>query len=56
MKVPFLPKQKIEQDAEDLLAEFSRAAGKPVELTIPIDDIADRRFNPRFRHRRYVRF
>jgi Zn-dependent peptidase ImmA (M78 family) len=39
--VPFLPVQRIERDAENLLAEYSERTGKPVEVPIPVEDILE---------------
>jgi Zn-dependent peptidase ImmA (M78 family) len=40
IKVRYLSEDKIEQDAELLLAEYKETAGAPIKLPIPVADIA----------------
>ena len=39
IKVEFLSKEEIEQDAEMLLREYEETTGTPIRLPIPVDDI-----------------
>src|SRR3712207_216371 len=41
-RVPYLPEEAIERDAEALLAEFSWARGVPLAPPIPIEDIVEK--------------
>jgi len=39
IKVKFLAKDEIEEDAELLLAEYEDTIGGPIKLPVPVDDI-----------------
>ena len=41
-KVPYLPEEQIERDAEALLAEYAQARGVVIEPPIPIEDIVEK--------------
>jgi hypothetical protein len=42
LRVPFIPDETIERDAEALLAEYAHSSGVEVKAPIPIDDIVEK--------------
>ena len=42
MKVPWMPKKKISCHASDILADYQRKTGHPVQPPIPVEDIIER--------------
>lgn len=41
-RVPYLPEQRIERDAMDLLAEYGKSRGVTIAAPIPIEDIVEK--------------
>jgi hypothetical protein len=42
IRVPFLPEQTIERDAEALLAEYAHSRGVTLHPPVPIEDIVEK--------------
>jgi hypothetical protein len=57
LRVPYMPDDAIERDAEALLAQYAHARGVEMKAPIPIEDIVEKHlklrveFGARSRHR-----